>query len=125
MVLQDVDDLAGAVSEVGRVLRPGANLCFAIVHPFASAQDPSTFHSAQPAPITAPYLVERRYEDRTEQDGVGMTFVSAHRPLSAYVGAFGSAGLAVTALREFGSREVPWLLVGRAVKLSDSRHRND
>jgi SAM-dependent methyltransferase len=119
MVFQDVDDLDGAAAEVGRVLRPNGNLCFAIVHPFSSAQDPVTLRTGRPTPITTPYLVERRYEDRAERDGVTMTFVSAHRPLSAYVAALGGAGLATTAIREFGSREIPWLLVGRAIKMPD------
>jgi len=123
MVFQDVDDLDGAAAEVGRVLRPGGHLCFAIVHPFSSAQDPLTFHTGQPAPITTPYLVERRYEDHAERDGVTMTFVSAHRPLSAHVSALGGVGLAITAVREFGSREIPWLLVGRAVKLPGTQSR--
>lgn len=67
--------------------------------------------------------MERRYEDHAERDGVTMTFVSAHRPLSAHVSALGGAGLAITAVREFGSREIPWLLVGRAVKLPGTQSR--
>jgi ubiquinone/menaquinone biosynthesis C-methylase UbiE len=39
MALLDFDDLGGAVAEIGRVLRPGGQLCLAIVHPFISAQD--------------------------------------------------------------------------------------
>ena len=89
------------------------------MHPFSSAQDPITFHTGRPAPITTPYLAERPYEVRTERDGVTMTFVSAHRPLFTYVAALGGAGLAITAVREFGSREIPWLLVGRALKLPE------
>jgi ubiquinone/menaquinone biosynthesis C-methylase UbiE len=45
MSLLDVDDCAGAVSEIGRVLRPGGRLCMAVVHPFASAQDVSSMHT--------------------------------------------------------------------------------
>ena len=118
MVLQDVDDLDRTSTEIARVLRPGGSLCLAIVHPFASAQDPAAFRTGEPLPITAPYLVERRYRDRAVRDGLSMTFVSDHRPLSRYVGALASAGLAITALREFGARPIPWLLVCRALKLS-------
>jgi hypothetical protein len=99
------------------VLRRGGSLCLAIVHPFSSAQDPVAFHTGQPLPITAPYLIERRYEDRAEREGLGVTFVSEHRPLSRYVSALAHAGLALTALREFGARPIPWLLVCRALKL--------
>jgi SAM-dependent methyltransferase len=117
MVLQDVDDLDLTATEIARVLRRGGSLCLAIVHPFSSAQDPIAFHTGRSLPITVPYLHERRYEDRVERDGLPMTFVSDHRPLSRYIGALVSCGLAITALREFGSRPIPWLLVCRAVKL--------
>lgn len=116
MVLQDVDDLAGTVREISRVLRPGGHLCFAIVHPFGSAQDDEPRRSGGTATVTAPYLAERRYVDRIERDGFAMTFVSVHRPLSTYVKALSDNGLAIDALREFGQRALPWLLVCRAVK---------
>lgn len=54
MVFQDVDNLDGAAAEVSRVLRPRGHLCFAIVHPFSSAQDPINFHIGQPAPQFRP-----------------------------------------------------------------------
>jgi ubiquinone/menaquinone biosynthesis C-methylase UbiE len=118
MVLQDVDDLDSTTHEIARVLKPGGSLCMAIIHPFASAQDPAAFHTGKPSPITDPYFVERRYEDKAERNGLTMTFVSEHRPLSRYVSALTSSGLVVTAMREFGVQAIPWLLVCRAVKLS-------
>ncbi|MCL2394768.1 MAG: class I SAM-dependent methyltransferase [Acidimicrobiaceae bacterium] len=116
MVLQDLDDLDPAVSEVARVLRDRGRFCFAIVHPFSSAQDAEVFHGDGPGTVTGSYLAERRYVDRMERDGVGMTFESAHRPLSRYVDALGRAGLVIAAMRESGPRPIPWLLVCRAVK---------
>jgi SAM-dependent methyltransferase len=83
MVFQDVDDLGGTVREVSRVLRPGGHLCFAIVHPFGSAQDDEPRRSGTKATVSAPYLAERINVDRIERDGFAMTFVSAHRPLVA------------------------------------------
>ena len=109
MSLLDVDDLNGTVAEVARVLRPGGHLYMAVVHPFASAQDPDSMHTHEPT-VSRPYLEERRYEDRMERDGLAMTFVSVHRPLSAYVAAGAAAGLVMTTLREFGSKPIPWLL---------------
>ena len=46
-----------------------------------------------------------------------MTFVSTHRPLSAYVSAFVDSGLLLSGLREFGTRPIPWLLVARLEKV--------
>jgi SAM-dependent methyltransferase len=37
MTLMDTDDFAAAVSEAGRVLRPGGRYCIAIVHPLAES----------------------------------------------------------------------------------------
>ncbi len=116
MSLHDVDDLHGTITETSRVLRPGGDFCVAMVHPFASAQDPSTMHTHHPT-VSEPYLRERRFEDRVERDGLAMTFVSAHRPISAYISALAEAGLMLTNLREFGTKPIPWLLVARFEKL--------
>jgi hypothetical protein len=88
-----------------------------MVHPFTSALDPVALHASE-VTITEPYLRERRYEDRIERDGLAATIVSMHRPLSAYVEALTSAGLAITAMREFGDRSIPWLLTFRATKMT-------
>jgi len=118
MVLQDLDDLDSSLTEVARVLCPGGRLCFAIVHPFSSAQDPENFGIDGPLVVGRPYLSERRYVDRVEKDGLSMTFVSVHRPLSAYFTALHAAGLSVELLTEHGEGIVPWLLVCRARKNS-------
>jgi SAM-dependent methyltransferase len=109
MSLLDVDDLTGTVAEAARILRPGGRLCVAIVHPFDSAQYPNSEHTDQPT-ISRPYLEPRRYEVHVDRDGLAMTFVSVHRPLSSYVAAGAAAGLVMTTLREFGPRPIPWLL---------------
>jgi SAM-dependent methyltransferase len=120
MVLLDVDDLDAAIGEAHRVLSDWGVLCVAIVHPFASAQDPAGIDNNDPRFPDA-YLTERRTEVRVERDGVGMTFVSAHRPLSRYADSLAAAGFAITALREFGDKVIPWLLVIRAERLP-ARH---
>ena len=66
--------------------------------------------------VSRPYLEPRRYEDRVDRDGFSMTFTSMHRPLSAYTEALSGHGFAVTALREYGDRAIPWLLTLRAEK---------
>jgi SAM-dependent methyltransferase len=115
MCLQDVDDLPGSVGEIARVLRPGGSICIALVHPLANCDaDPSTPIGDEYV-VSRPYLLSRRMEAHVERDGLAMTFVSMHRPLSAYVAALTAAGLAVTDLREHGDGVVPWLLVMRAV----------
>jgi SAM-dependent methyltransferase len=109
MSLQDIDDLDGATAEMFRVLRPGGRVCIAMVHPFSSAQEPSTLHSYEPV-VSDSYLRERVYEDRMEREGIAMTHVSAHRPLQRYFGSFAAAGFVVRRLRELGAKPIPWLL---------------
>jgi SAM-dependent methyltransferase len=116
MSLQDIDDLSSAVHEAARVLRAGGQFCIAIVHPFASAENRATWDT-DVAQFSEPYLRERRYEDHVEREGSSMTFVSQHRPLSTYITAFADAGLVLNALREFGNRPIPWLLVARLEKM--------
>ena len=116
MSLLDFDDFAGAVAEIGRVLRPGGQVCLAVVHPFISAQDEGTLHTAS-FRISRPYLRARRYTDRVERDGMAMTFSSMHRPLSDYTSALFGQGMVITALSEAGDGMIPWLLAMRADKL--------
>ncbi|MGD0926497.1 MAG: class I SAM-dependent methyltransferase [Streptosporangiaceae bacterium] len=116
MSLLDFDDFAGAVAEVGRVLRPGGQLCLAIVHPFISAQDEDTMHGPS-FRFSQPYLQSRRYTDQIEREGLGMTFSSMHRPLSTYTSALFGQGMVITALTEGGDGVIPWLLAMRAEKV--------
>jgi SAM-dependent methyltransferase len=117
MSLLDVDDFDGAVSEIGRVLRPGGRLCLAVVHPFVSARDEDTIRTAS-FRFSRPYLEPRRWADRIERDGLTMTFTSMHRPLSAYVSALAANGMMISALAEGGDGAIPWLLAARAEKVS-------
>jgi SAM-dependent methyltransferase len=116
MSLLDIDEFEGAVREIGRVLRPGGQLCMAVVHPFVSAQDEETMHSAS-FRFSRPYLEPRRYVDRFERDGLGMTFTSMHRPLSDYTSALFANGMVLSALTESGDGAIPWLLAARADKV--------
>jgi SAM-dependent methyltransferase len=105
MCLHDIDDLAGTVREMARVLEPGGQLCLAIVHPLNSA---GRFDEAGRFTISDSYLGTWRYSDVRERDGLGMTFVSEHRPLAAYFEALADAGFVVETLREPASEGPKW-----------------
>lgn len=100
MVLQDVDDMPGAVREAGRVLVPGGALCIATVHPINSAGRFAGDEPGSPFTISGSYLHSSVYEDEVTRNGLSMTFVSAHRPLSQYADAIADAGLLVERIRE-------------------------
>jgi SAM-dependent methyltransferase len=99
MSLQDVDDAAGAIREIARVLDSGGRLCMAIVHPINSA---GQFESAEPDArftISGQYFEPYRYRDVIETE-VRLVFESWHRPLSWFADALADAGFLIERLGE-------------------------
>jgi SAM-dependent methyltransferase len=122
MSLHDMDDMAGAVREIGRVLRPGGRLCFAVVHPLNEAGD---FRGQEPDAefaIAGDYFERRRTRFSIAKRGLAMTFEAMHRPLQDYFAALAAAGLLTETLREVRtgnggqSDRIPWFLDARAVR---------
>jgi SAM-dependent methyltransferase len=122
MALHDMDDMAGAVREIGRVLRPGGRLCFAVVHPLNAAGRFRDDGAESAFVVAGDYFTPRRGGFVQERDGLRMTFELMHRPLQEYFAAMEAAGLLTEALREVrphdGSRwdRVPMFLDVRAVR---------
>jgi SAM-dependent methyltransferase len=122
MSLHDMDDMAGAVREIGRVLRPGGRLCLAVMHPINSGggfrgEDPDAEFA-----LVGDHFAARRGSLPAEKDGLRMTFEVMHRPLGDYFDALEAAGLLTEAVREprqgDGGRwdRVPLFLDLRAVR---------
>jgi SAM-dependent methyltransferase len=99
MSLQDIDDLAGAVRESARVLRPDGRFCFAILHPLRSAGEFAS-PSATGRFEIVDYFERRRFAVSDEHGGVRVTTYSEHRPLEVYGAALEDAGFVIEALRE-------------------------
>ena len=115
MVLQDLSDLDGAVAEAGRVLDDGGRLCFAIVHPIASAGD--FVDGDSDAFVVDSYCMPFTRERRLGAKSV----LHFHRPLEAYSRALERADLCIEAVREIPTRRraagrLPAFLHVRAVK---------
>lgn len=100
MSLQDVDDYRGAIGEAARVLESGGRLCLAIVHPFASAGKFEDRTADSAFVVGGSYLDTSYYSDSVRRDGLEIEFVSAHRPIAAYVDAVADAGLLIERIRE-------------------------
>ena len=100
MSIMDMDDMAGAVREVGRVLTSGGHFCFSITHPINSAGRFVERAPDSPFVIEHGYLEERRFVDPYEREGVEIEFHAVHRPLEAYSRALEAAGLAIETLLE-------------------------
>jgi SAM-dependent methyltransferase len=100
MSMHDIDNLAGAAAEIGRVLEHNGRLCAAVVHPLNSA---GKFESSD---ADAPFVISGSYSDSfpvsstVDRDGTRLTFHSEHRPLEAYSRALQDAGLLIEAIRE-------------------------
>ena len=100
MSLHDLDDLAGALREIARVLAPGGRLCMAIPHPINSAGQFDGSAPDSPFTIRGSYLDEFRYVEDIRRSGRQVRYASAHRPLQAYVDALADAGFVIERLRE-------------------------
>jgi ubiquinone/menaquinone biosynthesis C-methylase UbiE len=98
--LMDVDDMAGAVREAGRVLEPGGRFCIAIVHPLAYVGRFESRDAHASFVFAAPYFERRETHDTFERAGLEMTFHSHVRPLEDYARALEDAGFLLEALRE-------------------------
>lgn len=101
MSLMDLDDMAGSVRELGRVLEPGGLLVAAVVHPINSAGAFVPPHGGEDAPfVIDSYLARRPYSDRLERDGLEMTFHSIHFTVEDYSRALEAGGFLIRRVRE-------------------------
>jgi SAM-dependent methyltransferase len=133
MSLHDIDNISAAISEAGRVLAPGMEFCFAIVHPLTSAGRFEDEDAGGSFVIEESYMETRPVGGRFERNGLSMTFSSKHRPISAYTKALEEGGFTISAMRELTPddeqlrdrpriekrRRIPLYLHVRAVRLSD------
>ena len=100
MSMMDMDDMAGAVREAGRVLEPGRPFCFSITHPISTAGRFAEREAEAPFVVTGSYFEERRADETWARDGVKIEFAALHRPLEAYAVALEVAGFVIERLRE-------------------------
>lgn len=107
MSLQDMDEPAGALHEVARVLRRDGRLCFCISHPIESSGSFAERRAGAPF-VVHDYLSERRRDVTHERDGIVIDFAKTHRPLEAYSRMLESAGFLIEALRETGHPRELW-----------------
>jgi len=100
MCLHDMDQMAGAISEAGRVLAPGGRLAFAVVHPINSAGDFAGKEPDAPFVITGSYLDSHPADWTADSGGIRVDFHSEHHSIEEYATAVASAGLLIEQIRE-------------------------
>lgn len=100
-LFNDLPDVAGPVSELARVLRPGGRLVILMLHPCFYGYRAERQEIRRSLPV-ADYFAARVIEQRFKVDGIvspnpTITWV---RPLEAYTGAITSSELCITELAE-------------------------
>ncbi len=100
LVFEHIDDAETALTEVGRVLRPGGRFLFFLNHPLLQVPGSGWIDDhilEEQYWRVGPYLVEDSSLEEVAKD-VFVPFV--HRPLSRYVNAMVDAGLVITGMEE-------------------------
>jgi SAM-dependent methyltransferase len=99
-VLMDVEDVAAALKEIRRVLRPSGTLIISIVHPLADRGRFAGPEADAPFVIDKSYFGRERFEGTEVRDGLQMHFAGWSQPLDSYMAALQGAGFCITSLRE-------------------------
>ncbi len=93
-------DMAAAVREASRVLKPGGHFCACVAHPLTDFTLVGRRSSELESAEGASYFDRRRVEDTVTKDGLTMTFTGWTYTLEDYTRALTDAGLAMDLLRE-------------------------
>ena len=90
LVLHYLEDWAGPLAELRRVLKPGGRLILSVIHP-------SVYAIVYP---DADYFALTQYSEDYVMSGQDVVLTYWHRPLHAVTDAFGAAGFRITTLSE-------------------------
>lgn len=99
-------DMASAVREAARVLRPGGTFCFCVAHPITDAARPSDAAGGELV-LTGSYFDRREVDETVEKDGLQITFHGWTYTLEDYARALEDAGFIIDRLREPAPGDAP------------------
>jgi SAM-dependent methyltransferase len=113
----DVDDFAGMLAEIARVLRAGAPFVYVGAHPCFVGPHSEFVGAAGVPRLHAGYRPGRRYREApgvANPDGLRARVGAAHLPLADFVDAFPRAALQIERFEELGSADYPYVVALRA-----------
>lgn len=120
MSLMDVEDYAGAVREIHRVLIPGGELLMSITHPCFSAPVSEWIRDEAGRPRV--FAVDRYFERSAWDSMITPRFrapvVRRHRPLEDYLGALLQSGFVLREFREPAASEADLKKSARFAKIT-------
>jgi SAM-dependent methyltransferase len=107
MSLQDIDNMPGAINEIARVLKDGASLVMAIVHPMYSAGrfSASENNGDQLFVMKRTYFQSELLVSTDSHGDLKVTLFREHRPLQSYFSALTTAGFHVEEFRELSDED--------------------
>jgi SAM-dependent methyltransferase len=113
----DVDDFERTLTEVARVLRPGAPFVYLGAHPCFVGPH-SAFVGAHGAPRLHPgYRPARRYVEApgvANPDGLRARVGAVHLPLGQFLQTFPEAALPIERIEELGHADYPYVVAVRS-----------
>ncbi len=107
MSLQDIDDMTGAVNEIARVLKDGASLAMAIVHPmYSGGRFAAPGDNGKNAFVMKRTYFQSEVLVSTDTHGdLSVTLFREHRPLQLYMNALIKAGFHVEEMLELSDED--------------------
>lgn len=128
-LLVELAEPAGAIRELGRVVRPGGRLLFQVIHPFTFGGNQGQSDGQR----VADYFVPQRFEEKFVIAGRESPLASTryHHPLSGYTQPLTESGFSIVGLDEprpvattpaehpiWEILREPWFLLVEAVKVT-------
>ncbi len=98
--MTELDDMARALAEAARVMKPTGHLCACVSHPLTDVGRLAGPSDDSNLTMSGSYFEHQRVDDTVTKDGLTMTFHGWTYSIEDYVSAIEDAGLLIERMRE-------------------------